>query len=414
MANLRIYDNPKIRALRAGQYPPLGLSGSLMDYVSEVAYEDRLTISNEQGDCSVQILSSTNLPNGATITVDNATDEVVIAWPAYQILSLEGSLVNPGFEDGDTDWVKGLGWEIGVQAVNQVYSGTQSAQYIEGHRGNSRLVSAHRRECVPGTVITASCQIQQGASSEGNAGGWIMVFFYDVNGVQLQEKKGNKVDEGSNSEWNQSTVTDTAPAGTAYALIGAEAFRKKQNRSLWFDAFAWNLAPAVDEYVGTNDTLDVTLSLRITDAAGRTADWTGTIFADEFVLEFEDFTINAQTQGGTAASGHVLSGYSPTDRVKLLMPSGLTYQAWSQYSGDGGHPLPWQCTFHVTNNEGVETTYLPTAYADATAARAAAEAYLADNPIVLTGSTSYSVWVADSPINDNRGGLSFRVLLDNT
>lgn len=280
MTNIRIYDNPKGKWFRAGQYPPLTVSGTLPNYEPEVAYSERLTITNAQGDCSVVITSSTNFPNGGTVTVDNDTSEVVVAWPAYQVLSLtDPDVVNAGLEDGDVNWIKGFKWTIGAYAVNQVYAGTKSAQYGTGTKGSARITSAQPRECAPATIVTASCQVQQGQSDAGKAGAWVVLSFLDASYATISESIGNKVMSGSDSEWHASSVTATAPVGTVYAVLGAEAIRKKQNYSLWVDAFTWNLPAAVDEFIGTNDDLTVSLCIDVTDAAGRTAPWCGTIEA---------------------------------------------------------------------------------------------------------------------------------------
>jgi len=101
-----------------------------------------------------------------------------------------------------------------------------------------------------------------------------------------------------------------------------------------------------------------------------------------------------------------------TDTVMITVRKDAAYLAWSKWSGYGTNPgeypdgtetFPlWSCDFSVETAEGVETTYLSTAYITAEAANVAA---LAAGPINLTGSTQYSIWLKDGFLH-NRGGLS--------
>lgn len=276
MSHVRIFDNPKGAWLEAGNYPPIVLSGTFDDYNTSQAYESRVQISGHVGNCAVFLDSETNLPPGYTLTVDNDTDEVVLRWPAYQVLSLsEADIPNAGFELGDNgDWVKGYLWEIGAYAANQVYEGTKSAQFSQGEKSiTSRINAAHPRTCSAGTSVTASCQVQQGQSDAGNAGAWVWIEFLDSNGDVLTHTEGNHVTSGSNSAWHQSSVTAVAPTNTVSARIGAEAFRNRhQDYNLWVDDFQWDLPPEVDDFVGTNETNTINLCLHVVDSLGRTAE----------------------------------------------------------------------------------------------------------------------------------------------
>lgn len=340
MTHIRIYDTSKTKGARGHHACTLALVGTFPNYTSTLAYEGRLQIEDAEGDSSVRITSSTNLPNGTTVTVDNATQEVVVAWPAYEVLSLTNpDVVNSGFELGDVNWVKGFKWTIGAYAVDQVFSGTKSAQFGPGLKGSSRITSAQPRECVPTTSVIASCQVQQGRSDAGYAGAWVFLEFLNTNGAVLQHSIGNKVTSGSNSAWHISSVTATAPANTTHVRIGSEAFRRKQDFKLWVDAFTWNLPATVAEFIGTNDTLPISLCVEVTDALGCIANWCGDIALQGLVIT------------GTLANGTVSVAYSSNLTISEGIPP---YSGHSIISGT----LPAGVT--LTTSTGATITFAGT------------------------------------------------------
>jgi hypothetical protein len=117
----------------------------------------------------------------------------------------------------------------------------------------------------------------------------------------------------------------------------------------------------------------------------------------------ESFDLNGQTNCGvSSAVGVTVSGYDPADVVVVSFPSGRTYKAWNGFGDDiGPHANAWTCNLQVTTSGGT-TDYLPGLYANADDALAAAQAA----NISLTGYSSYTLWLGDFPVNDNRGGLS--------
>jgi hypothetical protein len=80
-------------------------------------------------------------------------------------------VVNGGFEDGDSAWTKDAGWSIG-----QFGTGTHFHWHLVGaveldrHRPHSSATTAFTVQ-FRARVITATAQVQQGASSAGQAGG---------------------------------------------------------------------------------------------------------------------------------------------------------------------------------------------------------------------------------------------------
>lgn len=115
----------------------------------------------------------------------------------------------------------------------------------------------------------------------------------------------------------------------------------------------------------------------------------------------------AQPSLGTA--NYVLSGLQPTDPVYIEHIPGMASQAWSRWSSDTNPTVnadgAWCNQFYVTDDSGSTVEYWTPFFKDASEA----EAYANANPALLYGSTSYSFWLQDDPVDDNRGGLSVRI-----
>lgn len=114
------------------------------------------------------------------------------------------------------------------------------------------------------------------------------------------------------------------------------------------------------------------------------------------------YTVNVDgvINGGTSSAvGVTLSGLSAGASYALTMPSGLTYTAWNKNNALNR----WSHDVTVTAG-GVDTLYGTTLeYANAEAARAAFPG------ATITGHTSYTFWINDTPSSDNAGGLSIVV-----
>lgn len=106
------------------------------------------------------------------------------------------------------------------------------------------------------------------------------------------------------------------------------------------------------------------------------------------------------------------SGFAEDDVLIVSKPVGLTYKAWSRWDRDsepaaGG--LPWANDFWVTDNKTGLTTHYWAGDNQRYSSQNQAEAAYSDKYVILTGSTSYTFWLFDEPVTDNRGGLSLRV-----
>lgn len=120
---------------------------------------------------------------------------------------------------------------------------------------------------------------------------------------------------------------------------------------------------------------------------------------------------------GPYAGVTINSGFTANDVIIVSKPENLTYKAWSYWLSDSNplaEGLPWTNAFWVTSDSGTtlywggevdEAGKVTERYATLEEANAAH----ANDFVYLTGSTSYTFWIMDTPVNDNRGGLSLRV-----
>lgn len=124
-------------------------------------------------------------------------------------------------------------------------------------------------------------------------------------------------------------------------------------------------------------------------------------------LAFSATQATELTQEGDPIAAIVINA-SPSEVVVIDKPPGLTYQGWSAWSSDGdpnAEGKPWRNKFEVTDDHG-HATYWAGSFA--TAAQAEQWAYQ-QGQVFLSGSSQYTIWLADTPPNDNRGGMSLRI-----
>jgi hypothetical protein len=116
---------------------------------------------------------------------------------------------------------------------------------------------------------------------------------------------------------------------------------------------------------------------------------------------------------GPYAGVTINSGFSANDQLIVSKPAGLTYKAWSYWDDDNDPAAlgrPWSNGFWVTDDQGATTQY----WSGQDPANRYVTPEQADGAyrydyVVLSGSTSYTFWIYDTPVSDNRGGLSLRV-----
>ena len=147
-------------------------------------------------------------------------------------------VTNGGFESGNTGWTLDAGFSIGEFGNGTHFQGTWSLQW--DLTGEGRAINANATEVTPGQTINASCQVQQGASSSGQAGARCEVLWYDASDEFLSSSPGNLVNSTSNQNWKQSSVAAVAPAGAAFARFAVYAFRNSGGDELWVDNCTWD------------------------------------------------------------------------------------------------------------------------------------------------------------------------------
>jgi hypothetical protein len=158
--------------------------------------------------------------------------------PASTPPSQPDQVTNGGFESGNTGWTLAAGFSIGEFGEGTHFQGTWSLQW--DLTGEARAVNNNATEVVAGQVINATCQVQQGSSSSGDAGARVEVLWYDASDEFISASPGNLIDSGSNQTWKQSSVAAVAPAGAAFARFSVSAFRTTGGAELWIDNCSWD------------------------------------------------------------------------------------------------------------------------------------------------------------------------------
>lgn len=254
---------------------PIKLVGNLPDYELGVAYEGRLQILNSRGPHFVRQVGGDRLPAGTSIYVDEATKEVVVSWPA--LYKIEGSvnqydapLRNADFE-GTKGWEFGTGWFLTTDA----FGGSHSMAYRK-QNGSSFSSHTSRYPVIPDRLVTAICDVNQGASARYNAGARVTLEWRDAKGDLMSRSLGNMVDDASKGRVYPSKVQATAPQDAVTVNIGFEGMRIRENKDVWVDNFKWDFV-TIDVILPVNPDESYDLELEVTDSVGRTAKWSGAI-----------------------------------------------------------------------------------------------------------------------------------------
>lgn len=118
----------------------------------------------------------------------------------------------------------------------------------------------------------------------------------------------------------------------------------------------------------------------------------------------------ASTAAGLVSKGVTISGFSPSDVLYLSQPPGQTYSGWSPWgrpnfssftASSGSYNKFW--VLRDGNPATLEQIGDNTRYNGYAAAR---EAFIPDT---VSGGSSYTFGIIDSPVGDNSGGLSILV-----
>lgn len=133
-----------------------------------------------------------------------------------------------------------------------------------------------------------------------------------------------------------------------------------------------------------------------------------------------DVTVVAQgglNAGLSSAVGVLLTGFDPVARYLVTAPGGGAYNGWSAYSSDAAIPgRTWQHDVRVSGYTGFDVGDGPQTRGFGTGPGwPTPEAARLDYPPgIVTGYSSYKVWIADPNPPDDRGGMSLRFSLVRT
>ena len=159
--------------------------------------------------------------------------------------SIDAQPTNPSFEDGDVGWTLADGWSI---PEGYGYTGNWAARLDNvGAAGSqtpgSTIVNQNRVPVVPGQSISATAQIQQGASDVGHTGAAVQILWFDAQGNLISTSTGNYVIDGAHGDWHPSSVTGTAPANAAYACVAINGWNISSD-PLYADDVSWSYVPS--------------------------------------------------------------------------------------------------------------------------------------------------------------------------
>lgn len=152
--------------------------------------------------------------------------------------TVSNTIANPGFESGDTLWTKGSGWIIA--AGRGPYEGAWCAtnDTDDGPEvSDSELLNENVVPVTPGFSISASCRVK-GSGADDNVGA-VLIEWLNSGMTRVSTSVGNYSDSGSPGDWQVSNVTGVAPAGAAYARVGAIC-STNSNGDVKVDSFTWS------------------------------------------------------------------------------------------------------------------------------------------------------------------------------
>lgn len=119
------------------------------------------------------------------------------------------------------------------------------------------------------------------------------------------------------------------------------------------------------------------------------------------------YTLSATSNAGTTSAVGILVGsLDATDVVYIDKPTDAASLAWSPYNVDAGNAQPWRNDFRITSSLGSVSYWENTLAATAADSHAIA---VSNGTIEISGVNSFTLWIYDTPVNDNRGGITLRV-----
>lgn len=190
-------------------------------------------------------------------------------------------LFNPGFEEGNTGWDLTDGpWYI-TNTPGDAYSGTYFAGLNSTDGDSNGLLNNLIAPVYPGQPISASAYIRTISSDDsfpdGSIASFVVLLWLDEDEIPFARSDGNSIGElGEDTGWRLSSISDTAPAGAAFARFGIFNYNLGSGNETRIDQCTWNYAwnrtvsltsPADDSTYATGEVVPFSVSLGGTSPA---------------------------------------------------------------------------------------------------------------------------------------------------
>lgn len=294
MNHLRLIEHP-LAHRTVGIRPGLLYVGGNFPYApAGLAYRGAVNVYNAIGDCTVQLISGT-LPGGATLTMDNATKQIVISWPKPETAVVR--VPNGGFEEGQVGWECGDGWSIVPVGGGVPATGAWVAIH---NGGSSSYIDSAPVACGPNVAVSCTASWYPGFKNGDNVDLYTIIQFLDASKNVIGQGVSAKMHGSNPGGLVPLSASGVSPSGTAYARVQGFCYRRKYARPVSFDDVTWTITT---EVVGVATPGSYPLTLRVTDSAGRTADWSGTLVVAQMPIwaqggELWEGTPNAMSRIG--------------------------------------------------------------------------------------------------------------------
>lgn len=229
-------------------------------------------------------------------------------------------IANPTFELGDVGWTKGTGWAIttggGYEGEWRAENDTDDSPDVSG----SEILNENVAVVTAGFAMTATCRVK-GKGADDNIVA-VLIDWLNSSMVRVSTSVGNYSSSGSDGSWEVSTVNAVAPAGAAYARVGATG-NTVSNGYVRVDNFTWSY---VNDFEATLTSPADGAEFTVGDNVQLTIDVDGTSPTVETVTYMDGVTEIATTDDSPFTYNTTsLAVGSHTITAELELSDGTTY-----------------------------------------------------------------------------------------
>ena len=162
-------------------------------------------------------------------------------------------LLNPDFEAGSlTGWdVTPTGTGTASAGTGRPFAGTYAARWTGAYGGSGMgggtfvvLINQAKCTCIPGQSVTVKAQIAQDDTSNSANYGAVRIYWYKADNTLISYATASKLVAGNYSNYENNSLTATAPSGAAYARMGVWLNANGEG-GMWADNCAWSTNGAV-------------------------------------------------------------------------------------------------------------------------------------------------------------------------